>query len=138
MTVLEEATKALSDLEMELLQPAKGGLDAVSLAERIHSVRKLLSKQETRWVGTTAAKRLLALGSENTVKVWARTGLLRSRTLPNGRIQVLLDDVLRLREETEGLSAFGGEDLTEEELQIMREGRPGKNPWERGKANPVQ
>jgi len=35
-------------------------------------------------------------------------GLLRGRTLPNGRVQVLLDDVLHRREENEGLSATGG------------------------------
>ncbi|MBI4498979.1 MAG: hypothetical protein HY689_13890 [Chloroflexi bacterium] len=138
MTVLDEATKALSELEAELLQPTQEHLDSTALAERIRAVRRLLSKQETRWVGTTAAKRLLALGSENTVKVWARMGLLRSRRLPNGRIQVLLDDVLRRREETEGLSAIGGEDLTREELQALREDRPGRNPWEREKANPAQ
>src|SRR5688572_26081436 len=103
MTILEKATKALSELEAELLQTTNAGVDATALAHRIGVVRKLLSKDETRWIGTTQAKRLLALGSENTVKVWARTGLLRSRTLPNGRIQVLLDDVLhRRREKADG------------------------------------
>jgi hypothetical protein len=136
MTALDEATDALRELEAELLEPTRGGLDAVRLAERVRAVRKLLSKQEVRWVGTTEAKRLLALGSENTVKAWARMGLLRSRRLPNGRVQVLLDDVLRRREETEGLSAIGGDDLTEDELRILRESRPGKNPWEREKAGP--
>jgi hypothetical protein len=98
----------------------------------------LLSSEGVRWVGTTEAKRLLGLGSENTVKAWARLGLLRSRRLPNGRVQVLLDDVLRRREETEGLSAIGGHDLTEEELRIMRETRPGSNPWERTTADPIR
>lgn len=134
MTVLDEATSALGEIEAALLAPTKGGLDSVLLAERIRAVRKLLSKQEARWVGTTQAKRLLDIGSENTVKAWARMGLLRSRTLPNGRVQVLLDDVLRRREETEGLSAIGGDELTEEELRIMREARPGTNPWEREQA----
>lgn len=108
------------------------------LAERLRAVRRLLSTDEARWVGTTEAKRLLGLGSENTVKAWARTGLLRSRTLPNGRTQVLLDDVLRRREEREGLSAIGGDDLTEEELRVLREARPGTNPWEREKADPTR
>ncbi len=137
MTVLDEATSALGEIEAALLATTQGGLDSVLLAERIRAVRKMLSRQEARWVGTTEAKRLLDLGSENTVKAWARMGLLRSRTLPNGRVQVLLDDVLRRREETEGLSAIGGDELTEDELRIMREARPGKNPWEREHAGSV-
>jgi hypothetical protein len=138
MTVLDEATRALREIEAELLTPPKGGLDSVRLAERLRAIRRLLSAEEAQWVGTTEAKRLLGLGSENTVKAWARMGLLRSRQLPNGRIQVLLDDVLRRREETEGLSAIGGDDLTEEELRIMREARPGQNPWERQQADPAE
>jgi hypothetical protein len=122
MTALERATNALGEIEAELLEPAKGGLDSVRLAERIRAVRKLLSNGEMRWVGTTEAKRLLGVGSENTVKAWARIGLLRSRTLLNGRVQVLLDDVLRRREDTEALSAIDGDQeiSTEEGLRLLR------------------
>jgi hypothetical protein len=49
------------------------------------------------WIGTTHARRLLEVGSENTIKNWVRYGYLRGRRLPNGRIQVLLADVLRIR-----------------------------------------
>jgi hypothetical protein len=138
MAIIDDATRALREIESELLEPTKGGLDSVRLAERLRAVRRLLSRDDVRWVGTTEAKRLLGLGSENTVKAWARLGLLRSRKLPNGRVQVLLDDVLRRREETEGLSAIGGDDLTEEELRVMRETRPGSNPWERKPADPIR
>jgi hypothetical protein len=122
MAILDEATGALWEIESELLKPTKGGLDSLRLAERLRAVRRLLSTDEARWVGTTEAKRLLGLGSENTVKAWARTGLLRSRTRPNGRIQVLLDDVLRRREESEGLSAIDGDEeiSTEEALRLLR------------------
>jgi hypothetical protein len=122
MAILDEATSALREIETELLKPTQGGLDSVHLAERLRAVRKLLSKDEARWVGTTEAKRLLGLGSENTVKAWARIGLLRSRTQPTGRIQVLLDDVLRRREEREGLSAIDGDEeiSTEEALRLLR------------------
>jgi hypothetical protein len=50
------------------------------------------------WIGTTHARRLLDVGSENTIKSWVRYGYLRGRRLPNGRTQVLLDDVLRIRD----------------------------------------
>ncbi|HET7769172.1 MAG TPA: hypothetical protein VFN74_10405 [Chloroflexota bacterium] len=49
------------------------------------------------WIGTTHARRLLDVGSENTIKNWVRYGYLRGRRLPNGRIQVLLEDVRRIR-----------------------------------------
>jgi hypothetical protein len=51
--------------------------------------------------------------------------------VPNGGLQVLLDDVLRHRAVREGLAAFGGEELTDEELRSLKESRPGKYPWER-------
>src|SRR5688572_25511128 len=118
MNVLTRATDALRELEEELgRRPVGTGDDSADLAERIRAVRRLLSGDGVQWIGTTEAKRLLGLGSENTVKAWARAGRLRSRVQPNGRIQVLLDDVLHLREAAEGVSAFGGDDLTEEELE---------------------
>jgi hypothetical protein len=131
MTALDEATSALRELEPELLEPTKGGMASVHLAERLRAVRKLLSGQEARWVGTAKAKRLLAVDSEETVKAWAQRGFLRSRTVSNGRLQVLLDDVLRRREETEGLSAIDGDQeiSTEEALRLLRP-RPAKYLWD--------
>jgi hypothetical protein len=136
MSILHAATTALHEIEAELREPTKGGRHSGRLAERIRAVRRLLSTQEAKWVGTTEAKRLLGVSSEYTVKVWARLGLLRSRRLPNGRTQVLLDDVLRRREETEELSAIGGDEMTAEEIRTRREGRPGTNPWERQTPDP--
>ena len=133
MTVPDQAASALRELEAELLAPTRGGLESVRLAERIRVVRRLLAGEEARWIGTTEAKRLLGLGSEDTVEAWARMRLLQGRRLPIGRLQLVLDDVLRQREVTEALSAIGGDDLTEEELRIQRETRPGTNPWDRGK-----
>jgi len=138
MSILQDAANALRDIEAELREPTADGLDSVRLAEQIRDVRRLLSTQDAQWVGTTEAKRLLGVSSENTVKAWARLGLLRSRLLPNGRTQVLLDDVLRRREETEGLSAIGGDELTAVELRSLRENRPGTNPWERKPADPAR
>src|ERR1700687_5762695 len=128
MSILQDATNALHDIETELRAPTPGGLNSVGLAERIRAVRRLLAAQDAQWVGTSEAKRLLGVRSENTVKAWARLGLLRSRLLPNGRTQLFLDDVLRRREETEGLSAIGGDEITAEELRAQRESRPGTNP----------
>ncbi|MBI3972243.1 MAG: hypothetical protein HY332_13235 [Chloroflexi bacterium] len=136
MSILTRVTEALRELEEELVQYplSAGGADAHHIADRIREVRRMLSKEDAQWIGTTEAKRLLGVGSENTVKAWVRTGRLRSRVQPNGRVQVLLDDVLRRREETEGLSAFGGEDLTEHEPEELERSRPGMYPWEREQA----
>ncbi|MGI8825632.1 MAG: hypothetical protein ACR2JC_08300 [Chloroflexota bacterium] len=108
MSMLEEAASSLRAIESELLaSDQQGCLDAAPVAKRIHRVVELLSGEDACWVGTTETKRLLRVGSENTVKAWARLGLLRSRTLPNGRLQVLLDDVLERRAEAEDVTAIG-------------------------------
>jgi len=137
MSVLKEATESLRAIESELLDDEqRGSIDVAAVAQRVHRVVELLSGEDAQWIGTTEAKRLLGVSSENTVKAWARLGLLRSRTLPNGRIQVLLDDVLFRRAEREGLMAMSGDELSAEELRSLRETRPGKNPWERPSAAP--
>jgi hypothetical protein len=139
MSILTEATSTLRAIESELLSSDRQGCgDVASMAQRIHRVVDLLSSEDAQWVGTTEAKRLLGVSSENTVKAWARLGLLRSRTLPNGRIQVLLDDVLQRRAENEELMAIGGDEFSPDELRILRETRPGTNPWQREKTGASQ
>jgi hypothetical protein len=131
MSVIQEARAALREIEMMLTSVPQGQLDPVVVADKVREVLHLLSREEARWIGTTEAKRLLGVRSENTVRAWARLGLLRNRTLPNGRVQVLLDDVLTRRGENEDLLAIGGEDLSPGELRVMKAERPGRNPWER-------
>jgi hypothetical protein len=131
MARLDTATRMLRELESALRATPRGALDPSEAADRVAKVLALLSPEEARWIGTTEARRLLGVGSENTVKAWARLGLLRSRTLPNGRTQVLLDDVLRRRVEDEALLAVEGDDLAPEELEAVAADRPGTNPWQR-------
>jgi hypothetical protein len=138
MTVVDEVTKALQELEPELLQPLYVGSAAIDLADRIHAVRKLLAKQEARWIGTAEAQRLLGFSLEKAVMARVRWGTFRSRQLPDGHLEVLLDDVLREREVIEGLSAFGRENPRQEELERMFGDQPGTNPWEREPVNPDQ
>lgn len=137
MGILQRAVSGLRDIESDLLAaPPAALVDAERVALRIRRVAELLSDQDARWVGTTDAKRLLGVRSENTVKAWARAGLVRHRTLPNGRVQVLLDDVLERRAEVEDLTAIGGEALSAAELRVLRETRPGTNPWQRERPEP--
>lgn len=128
MSILERLTNDLRHLEADLQ-------DRPAVAERLHAIVRLLESDEARWIGTTAAKRLLGVGSENTVKAWARLGLLRSRTLPNGRLQVLLDDVLERKAIDAALTGpFEDEGLSPEELDVLRRARPGTSPWQRPEA----
>jgi hypothetical protein len=132
MSRLDTVTRRLRELEAALRATPRGSFDPGVAADLVADVLALLSSEEARWIGTTEAKRLLGVGSENTVKAWARLGLLRSCKLPNGRTRVLLDDVLRRRAEDEALLAIRGDDLTPEELQQLDDTRPGTNPWQRG------
>lgn len=122
MVALDKATKALRELEPRLREPTRGGIHSLELSDQVHAVRALLSKQEPRWIGIAKARRLLGHDSEKYVKAWIEMGLLRSRRLPRGTTQVLLDDVLLRREEREGLSAIDGDEpiSTEEALQLLR------------------
>jgi hypothetical protein len=130
MSILERAVGDLRQIESELLAaPDCGSIDTERVARRIGNVAALLADEDAHWLGTTEAKRLLGLSSENTVKAWARSGLLRHRKLANKRIQVHLDDVLARRAEEEDLTAIPGGDLSADELRVLRETRPGSNPW---------
>ena len=132
MNILQEATEELRTLTAELLQAGgQDNIERTQVAERLQHVVELLSNEEAHWIGATEAKRLLGVGSEHTVKAWARLGLLQSRTLPNGRVQVRLDDVLQRRAETTDLTALDGDELAPDELRRLRATRPGTNPWER-------
>lgn len=58
--------------------------------------------------------------SENTIKAWARLGVLRSRREPNGRVKVSLEDVLRRRAINADLEGDGdSRELSPEEHRIM-------------------
>ena len=70
MSILQDATKELRDIEAELGEPTSG-VDSLRLAERIRAVRRLLSAVDNEWVGTTEAKR-----------PWASTRKIPSRPGP--------------------------------------------------------
>ena len=119
-----------------LLSAPQGELDSVVVEQRVREVLRLLSREEPLWIGTAEAMRLLGIAREDSVKAWARMGLLRSRPIADGHIQVRLDDVLHERAAREALLGIGGEEMSPEELRILKEARPGKNPWERERDGP--
>ncbi|HEV2953545.1 MAG TPA: hypothetical protein VG015_05605 [Candidatus Dormibacteraeota bacterium] len=56
-------------------------------------LRQLRQDGGEAWIGTTEAKRLLGVASENTVKAWATLGVLQSKQVGT-RIKVSLSGVL--------------------------------------------
>lgn len=113
MSILARVVDDLRDVEVELH-------DHPALAQRIREIARLLETDEAQWIGTTAARRLLGVRSENTVKAWAWLGILRSRREPNGRIKVSLDDVLARRVINTDLAGDGdNRELSPEERQVL-------------------
>ena len=114
MGVLDRVVRELRDIEAELAENPP-------VAKRIGEIARLLESDEARWIGTTRAKRLLGVQTENTIKAWARLGLLRSRREPNGRLKVNLVDVLEYRETRAALMGDGDDsEMTEEDYAMLR------------------
>ncbi|HEY7065611.1 MAG TPA: hypothetical protein VII06_29320 [Chloroflexota bacterium] len=135
MSTHHEATDVLRDVKTYLASAPQGELDSWRVETLVRDALRLLQHEEPQWVSAAEAKRLLGIELDSAVPYWAEMGWLRSRTAPDGSLQVRLDDVLYRRMEREGLLAFGGDEMTPEELRILAEGRPGKNPWERNGAH---
>ena len=115
MSVLKQVNSRLAALESRLA-------DRPEEAGELRAIRRLLEEDDNHWIGTVEARRLLGVKSVNTVKAWARLGLLRNREAPNGRLKVHLDDVLREARAQQALEAMGGidEPLTGEEWDALR------------------
>lgn len=115
MSILRQVSERLAALEARLA-------DRPGEAHEVQQIRGLLAADEARWIGTVAAQRLLGVKSINTVKAWARLGLLRGRQTASGRLQVHLDDVLEQRQVRQDLGAMGSVDapLSEADHQALR------------------
>ena len=127
MSVLRQLNERLAALEARLA-------DRPEEAGEVRAIRGLLAGEANRWIGTVEARRLLGVRSINTVKAWARLGLLRSRRAPNGRLKVHLDDVLRERDRYQALLGDGDErELSSAELRRVR--RRLRDPAERARVD---
>lgn len=114
-SVLDRLVHDLRSVETELR-------DRPVLAQRVRAIAALLAGEEVQWIGTTKARRLLGVRSENSVKAWARLGVLRSRREPNGRLKVSLEDVLARRAINTDLEGDGdNRELSPEEHRILAE-----------------
>lgn len=97
---------------------------------------RVARQDEPCWVPETDAYPLMGATVPGSIAYHVKLGLLRGRTEPDGSLSIRLDDILYRRAESEGLMAFSGDEMTEEELRILTESRPGKNPWDREEERP--
>ncbi len=105
MSVLTEAIDKLREIE-EALQDHPG------LARQVHDVAVSLGSGAAQWIGLAEATALLEVYPEEVVADWAQIGMLRSRYLPNGSLQVSLDDVLQQQSMYAALAAGWPDDLS--------------------------
>lgn len=125
MSVVREVRSRLAALEAQV---------GPELRDEVRAIQRLLTDPERQWVGTVEAQRLLGVQSINTVKAWARLGILRSRREPNGRLKVHLEDVLReagAQRDPDALN--GGDELASEDLRRIR--RRLRDPAERARVD---
>ncbi len=126
---------------LHIREVARGG----DMAETVRQLDEVLTHIEPdRLLTSTEAAHLLGIRSPNTVLMWCRTGYLHGvkrggRTLiPLSEVErikkdgdkVRLDQALdRLHDEAEDFGSPRG--MTEEEMEILHQSRPGILPWER-------
>jgi len=139
----KEGAMTISDLRDELLQArqaARGG----NLTETVRQLDKALEHIEPdRLLTSTEAARLLGVRSPNTILGWCRTGYLRG-VKRGGRTMVPLTEVERIQEGDQvrlirALDALhdqtaelgSDEGMTDEEMEMLHQTRPGTLPWER-------
>lgn len=125
MSMLQRLAHDLRDLEADLQGHPE-------VAARLHAVVRLLESDDIRWVEADEERRLIEAASERTIESWARLGLVRSRRLPDGRLQVSLDDLLERKAINAALAGpFDDQPLSPEELEALRRARIGTLPWQR-------
>lgn len=101
-------------------------------AEELGPVIEALTANGGPTIGTEQARKILGVGSVNTVKRWIELGILTGDWDERSeRWQIPLADVLRLRDRHAALAGIGGENLTQEDLDTLSATRPGTYPWQR-------
>jgi len=130
MSTAHETTTELKEM-LALLRETPLGQLPIEHVRPIREAAYRLARHEACWIRVEDVYSLMGAIVPGSMEYWVDHGLLRGRTEPDGSLSIRLDDVLYRRAESEGLMAFGGEEMTEEELRILNEARPGRNPWDR-------
>ncbi|HUG16239.1 MAG TPA: hypothetical protein VMM78_14640 [Thermomicrobiales bacterium] len=139
MSTTHATATLIHELETILESAPQGELDPClieELGQKVREALRLLKDEEPIWVDAPRAKQLLGIELDASVPYWVELGLLRGRTLEDGRVQVQLDDILLRRYETEVSMAVGGDEMTQDELDELSRSRPGTYPWQREQMSP--
>lgn len=123
--MLQRLAHDLRDLEADLQGHPE-------VAARLHAVVRLLESDGIHWVEIDEARRLIEATSDRTIESWARLGLVRSRRLSDGRLQVRLDDLLERKAINAALvGPCDDQPLSPEEMEALRRAQIGTLPWQR-------
>lgn len=134
----------IGDLRGELSQ-ARRAAESGDLAQTVRQLDKVLEHiKPDHLLTSTEAAHMLGVRSPNTILGWCRTGYIRG-VRRGGRTMIPVSEVERIQEgdqvrmiraldELHDQTADLGSDdgLTEEELELLHQSRPGTLPWERG------
>jgi hypothetical protein len=142
-----EGTVKIAVLDREQIGQSLALLDDAATTDanvRIAADKLRLALRESKEGGLLSTEEAAAapgIGSANIVQRWAKTGYLQS-VQRNGRTMIPVSEVRRIQDADQvrdlrasdrrhaEIATFGGQDgLTEEELDGLRAGRPGRAPW---------
>lgn len=135
MSTTHETTTELKEM-LALLRSTPLGSLPIEHVRPVEEAAYRLAREEPCWIPIADVYPLMGATVPGSIAYLVELGLLRGRAEPDCSLSIRLDDILYRRAEREGLMAFGGEEMTEEELRILRESRPGRNPWDREGASP--
>ncbi len=135
------ATMETLRAELERAREAARAGDLTAVLRELDQA--VASLDDDRLLTTTEAARLLGIRSPNTVLAWCRTAYIRG-IKRGGRTMIPLSEIERIRggnpvraikvadQLHDRAAALGGDaDMSEEELEQLHAGRPGRLPWER-------
>ena len=138
MTVLNR-----EEIEQTLALLESAATDDANVRAAADTLKRALREAEARGLLTTAeAAEALGIRSINTVKRWVKIGYIHG-VKRNERTMIPVSEVERIQNDDrvraqralsklhEEIADFGGPDgLTQDEMDGLRAGRPGRLPWE--------
>ncbi len=138
MTVLDR-----DEIEQSLALLETAAATDANVKAAADKLKHALREADRRGLLTTAeAAAALGIRSINTVKRWVKIGYING-VQRNGRTMIPVSEVERIRDDDrvraqralsklqEEIADFGGDGLTDEEMEGLRATRPGRPPWEK-------
>ncbi len=140
MTILREPQREEVEQSLALLSDVADER-AREAANRIRAA--LREAEQDDFLTTTEAAHALGIRSINTIKVWVKTGYLKGKRI-GGRTLIPQSEIERIQnsDQVRGIQTldrlhdqiadFGADEgMSEEQLEMLHQSRPGVLPWER-------